>query len=67
MLAEGEVWIYGDGFWHVMTPTDQQRLLADIQFGFDEIGEPGKASALALCWKRINEHHGLLRMDVPWA
>ena len=67
MLAEGEVWIYGDGFWRVMTPADQQWLLTEIQNGFEMLGEPGKTSALASCWKRLNEHPDLFRRSVPWA
>ena len=67
MLAEGEVWLYGDGFWRVMTPADQQWLLTEIQTGFETLGEAGKTAALASCWKRINEHPRLFRRDVAWA
>ena len=67
MLAEGEVWLYGDGFWRVMTPSDQQWLLTEIQTGFETLGEPGKTAALASCWKRVNEHPRLFQRKVPWA
>ena len=67
MLAEGEVWLYGEGFWRVMTPADQQWLLTEIQTGFEMLGEPGKTAALASCWKRVNEHPRLFRKTVAWA
>ena len=67
MLSEGEVWIYGEGFWRVMAPADQQWLLTLIQEGFEELGEPGKTSSLSSTWKRLNEHPRLYRATVPWA
>lgn len=66
LLTEGEVFIYGDGIWRIMTPADQQWLQTLIQEGFEALGEPGKTSALATAWKRLNEHPDLFRRDVKW-
>ena len=67
LLAEGEAWLYRDGFWRVMTPTDEQRLRALIQQGFEELGAEARTSALTSAWKRLMEHPGLYRPTVPWA
>jgi P4 family phage/plasmid primase-like protien len=67
MLTEGEVWLYRDGIWHVMTPADQQWMLTLVQEGFEALGEPGKNAALATAWKRLTEHPGLFRRKVKWA
>ena len=67
MLTEGDVWLYGDGFWRVMTPADQQWLLTMIQGGFEAIGEPGKTASLTSAWKRLMEHPRLYVAKVPWA
>jgi P4 family phage/plasmid primase-like protien len=67
LLSEGEVWLYGDGFWRIMTPSDQQWLLTEIQTGFEALSEPAKTTALNSSWKRLNEHPRLFRAKVPWA
>lgn len=67
MLSEGEVWIYADGIWHIMTPADQQWLLTLIQEGFEAINEPAKNAALTASWKRLIEHPQLFKRVVPWA
>ena len=67
LLAEGEVWLYRDGFWRVMTPTDEQRLRALIQQGFAELGADPRTAALNSAWKRLMEHPDLYRASVPWA
>jgi P4 family phage/plasmid primase-like protien len=67
LLSEGEVWIYSDGIWHVMTPADQQWILTLIQEGFETLGEPAKSANLTAAFKRICEHPGLFNRVVPWA
>jgi P4 family phage/plasmid primase-like protien len=67
LLSEGDIWLYGDGFWRIMTPADQQWLLTEIQTGFEALGEPAKTSALHSSWKRLNEHPRLFKAKVPWA
>jgi hypothetical protein len=67
LLSEGEVWLYGEGFWRIMTPADRQWLATMIQQGFEEIKEPGKTSSLTSAWKRICEHPRLFKAKVPWA
>ena len=67
LLSEGEVWIYADGVWHVMTPADQQWILTLIQEGFETLGEPAKPSNLTAAFKRLSEHPGLFKRVVPWA
>lgn len=67
MLTEGEVWLYADGIWHVMTPADQQWLLTLIQSGFETLGEPCKTSNLSATWKRLTEHPSLFKREVDWA
>lgn len=67
LLTEGEMWLYGDGVWHVVTPADQQWMLTLIQRGFETLGEPGKANNLNAVWKRLNEHPDLFQRDVEWA
>jgi P4 family phage/plasmid primase-like protien len=67
LLSEGDIWLYGDGFWRIMTPADQQWLLTEIQTGFEALGEPAKTSALHSSWKRLNEHPRLFKAVVPWA
>jgi P4 family phage/plasmid primase-like protien len=67
MLSEGEIWIYADGVWHVMTPADQQWILTLIQEGFETLGEPAKPSNLTAAFKRLSEHPGLFKRVVPWA
>lgn len=67
MLTEGEVWLYGDGIWHVMTPADQQWMLTLIQSGFEVLGEPCKTSNLSATWKRLTEHPSLFKRSVEWA
>lgn len=67
LLTEGEVWLYADGIWHVMSPADQQWLLTLIQRGFETLGEPAKNANLAAAWKRLCEHPALFQRDVVWA
>ena len=67
MLAEGDVWVYRKGFWSVITSADEQLLKTMIQQGFEEIGSSAKGSTLSLAWKRLTEHPGLYKADVPWA
>lgn len=66
LLTEGEVFIYADGIWHVMTPADQQWIQTLIQEGHEVLGEPGKVSNLAAAWKRLCEHPGLFQRMVEW-
>jgi P4 family phage/plasmid primase-like protien len=67
ILTEGEIWLYADGIWHVMTPADQQWLLTLIQTGFETLGEPAKNANLSAAWKRLTEHPELFQRTVEWA
>lgn len=67
LLSEGEVWIYADGIWHVMTPADQQWILTLIQEGFETLGEPAKPASLTATYKRLTEHPSLFKRVVEWA
>ena len=67
MLAEGDVWLYRDGFWRVTTPADEQQLRTIIQQGFEDLGEAAKGNTLTLAWKRLTEHPKLYKANVPWA
>ncbi len=67
MLAEGEVWIYEDGVWHIMTPAEEQWLRSLIQTGFYALNEPKKTSALNNAWKLLTEHPDLFKRKVEWA
>ena len=67
MLAEGEIWLYRDGFWRTMAPVDEQRILVLIQEGFETLGFQAKAQHLNLAWMRLRQHPVLIRYDVPWA
>jgi P4 family phage/plasmid primase-like protien len=67
LLSEGEVWIYADGIWHVMTPADQQWILTLIQEGFETLGEPAKPANLTATYKRLTEHPSLFKRVVEWA
>src|SRR6185436_18240482 len=67
MLAEGDVWLYRDGFWRVTTPADEQQLRTIIQQGFEDLGEAAKGNTLTLAWKRLTEHPKLYKASVPWA
>lgn len=66
LLTEGDVFIYADGIWHVMTPADQQWIQTLIQEGHEVLGEPGKVSNLTAAWKRLCEHPGLFKRTVEW-
>jgi P4 family phage/plasmid primase-like protien len=67
LLAEGEVWIYEDGIWHIMTAAEEQWLRSLIQIGFDRLNEPKKTAALNNCWKLLTEHPELFKREVEWA
>jgi hypothetical protein len=67
MLAEGEVWIYEDGVWHIMMPAEEQWMRSLIHTGFDALNEPKKTSALNNCWKLLTEHPELYKRNVEWA
>lgn len=67
LLSEGEVWLYDSGIWHVMTPADQQWIMTLIQEGFEALNEPLKTTNLNAAYKRLCEHPGLYRREVPWA
>ena len=67
MLAEGDVWLYRDGFWRVTTAADEQQLRTIIQQGFEDLGEAAKGNTLTLAWKRLIEHPKLYKANVPWA
>ncbi len=67
LLTEGEVWLYAQGIWHVATPADNQWLLTLIQSGFEALSEPCKPASLTAAYKRLTEHPGLFKRDVPWA
>lgn len=67
LLTEGDVWLYSLGTWHVMTPADQQWIMTLIQEGFEALNEPLKTTNLNAAYKRLCEHPGLYRRDVPWA
>lgn len=67
LLSEGEIWLYEAGIWHVMTPADQQWIMTLIQEGFEALNEPLKTTNLNASYKRICEHPGLYKRDVPWA
>lgn len=66
LLSEGEIFVYAEGVWHVMTPADQQWLMTLIQEGFETLNEPMKVSSLNATWKRLTEHPKLFRRTVPW-
>lgn len=67
MLTEGEVWIYGDGIWHIMTPAEEQWIKTMIQHGFDRLSEPKMTAALNACWKQLTEHPELFKRTVEWS
>lgn len=67
LLTEGEVWLYAQGTWHVMTPADQQWIMTLIQEGFEALNEPLKTTNLNAAYKRLTEHPGLFQREVPWA
>jgi len=67
MLAEGEVWIYEDGIWHIMTPAEEQWMRSLIHTGFDVLNEPKKTAALNNCWKLLTEQPELYKRNVEWA
>lgn len=67
LLTEGEVWLYGTGIWHIMTPADQQWIMTLIQEGFEALNEPLKTTNLNASYKRLCEHPGLYKREVPWA
>jgi P4 family phage/plasmid primase-like protien len=67
LLSEGEVWIYAQGIWHVMTPADQQWIMTLIQEGFETLNEPLKTTSLNASYKRICEHPKLYKREVEWA
>lgn len=66
LLTEGEVFIYAEGVWHVMTPAEQQWMQTLIQEGFEALGQLMKVQSLNACWRRITEHPGLFRRKVEW-
>lgn len=67
MLTEGEVWLYQEGFWRILTPSDEQRLRGLIQTGFETLEVQPRGAQLALAWTRLTQHPKLYRQDVPWA
>lgn len=67
LLTEGEIWLYADGIWHVMTEADRQWLLTLIQKGFEVLGEVAKNANLTAAWKRLTEHPLLFHRKVAWA
>jgi P4 family phage/plasmid primase-like protien len=67
LLTEGEIWLYAQGIWHVMSPADQQWILTLIQQGFEALNEPGKPSNLTAAYKRLTEHPALFQRKVEWA
>ncbi|WP_354097197.1 phage/plasmid primase, P4 family [Bradyrhizobium sp. S3.2.12] len=67
MLTEGEVWIYEDGIWHIMTPAEEQWLRSVIHTGFDALNEAKKTSALNNAWKLLTEHPDLYKRKVEWS
>lgn len=67
LLSEGETWLYSQGIWHVMTPADQQWIMTLIQEGFEALNEPLKTNNLNAAYKRLTEHPGLFKRDVPWS
>jgi P4 family phage/plasmid primase-like protien len=67
MLTEGEVWLYQDGFWRILTPSDEQRLRGLIQTGFETIEVQPRGAQLALAWTRLTQHPKHYQQDVPWA
>lgn len=67
LLTEGEVWLYDNGTWHVMTPADQQWIMTLIQAGFEALNEPLKTNNLNAAYKRLCEHPDLFTRDVSWS
>jgi P4 family phage/plasmid primase-like protien len=67
MLTEGEVWIYEDGIWRIMSPAEEQWIRSLIHTGFDTLNEPKKTAALNNCWKLLTEHPELFKHKVEWA
>ncbi|MCK1671073.1 phage/plasmid primase, P4 family [Bradyrhizobium sp. 150] len=67
MLTEGEVWLYKDGVWQIMTASDEQWLRSLIQRGFDLLGEAKKTAALNNTWKLLVEHPDLYKHKVEWS
>jgi P4 family phage/plasmid primase-like protien len=67
MLTEGEVWLYKDGVWQIMTASDEQWLRSLIQRGFDQLGEAKKTAALNNTWKLLVEHPELYKRKVEWS
>lgn len=67
MLTEGEVWIYEDGIWHILTSAEEQWMRSLIHSGFEALNEPKKTSALNNTWKLLIEHPALFKRKVEWA
>lgn len=66
MLAEGAMWLYGDGVWREAEAADEQRIRALIQEGCAFFGKQHDSKTANAAWKLLNEHPGLLRTSVPW-
>jgi P4 family phage/plasmid primase-like protien len=67
MLSEGEVWLYGEGIWYVMTPAERQWIMTMIQDGFSKLNVAPKTNSINGAYKRLTEHPGLFQRQVPWA
>ena len=66
LLAEGDIWIYREGVWAVMSPTEEQWLKTLVQRGCDALGHAGDSKAANAAWKRLTEHPDLHRRQVHW-
>src|SRR5450631_2085724 len=53
MLSEGDVWLYGEGIWYVMTPAERQWIMTMIQDGFGKLNVAPKTNLLNGAFKRL--------------
>ncbi|HEX2554222.1 MAG TPA: phage/plasmid primase, P4 family [Microvirga sp.] len=66
LLAEGEIWMYRDGVWTALSPSDEQWLRTLVQRGCDAMGRAGDSKVANAAWKRLNEHPDLYLREVRW-
>jgi P4 family phage/plasmid primase-like protien len=66
LLTGGELYLYHEGVWRPADAATEQRLRVLIQQGAEALGEGAKLSIVGAAWKRLVEHPGLYRADVPW-
>ena len=66
MLAEGAMWLYGDGVWREVEAADETRLRVLIQEGCAFFEKQHDSKVANAAWKLLNEHPALFQPEVPW-